>query len=99
MLTEKTYASINDEALATIFAMAQQNSIKLACQLIFEQTLYVRCVLYEIIGVTHFYVSRALPIISRFGIAVDRDNMDLFREHVKMALRFLPFWNLVSKPT
>ena len=41
LLTEKTYASIKDETLATIFAMAQQNSMKLACQLTFEQTLYV----------------------------------------------------------
>ena len=40
-LTEKTYASMNDKTLATIFAMAQQNSMKLACQLTFEQTLYV----------------------------------------------------------
>ncbi len=41
LLTEKTYASIKDETLATIFAMAQQNSMKLACQLTFEQTLCV----------------------------------------------------------
>ncbi len=79
--------------------MAQQNSIKLACQLTFEQTLYVTCVSHEIIGVTHFYVSRALPIFSRLKVAVKRDNMDLFRGLVKMALRFLPFWNLVSKPS
>ncbi len=79
--------------------MAQQNSIKLACQLTFEQTLYVTCVLYEIIGETHFYISRALPIFSRLKVVVKRDNMDLFREYVEMALKFLPFWNLVSKPT
>jgi len=41
VLTEKTYASITDATLATIFVMAQQNSMKLACQLTFEQTLCV----------------------------------------------------------
>ncbi|KAF8501423.1 hypothetical protein F5888DRAFT_1941069 [Russula emetica] len=36
LLTKKTFEAINDETLATIFAMAQQNSIKLACQQIFK---------------------------------------------------------------
>ncbi len=79
--------------------MAQQNSMKLACQLTFEQTLYVICVLYEIIGVTHFYVSRALPIFSRLTMAIKKNNTDLSRELVEIALKFLPFWNLVSMPT
>ncbi len=73
--------------------------MKLACQLTFEQTLYMICVLYEIIGVTHFYVSRALPIFSRLTMAIKKNNTDLSRELVEMALRFLPFWNLVSMPT
>ncbi|KAF8503440.1 hypothetical protein F5888DRAFT_1606351, partial [Russula emetica] len=41
LLTKKTFEAIKDETLATIFAMAQQNSIKLACQLTFESNLYV----------------------------------------------------------
>jgi hypothetical protein len=32
---------MKDETIATIFAMAQQNSMKLACQLTFKQNLYV----------------------------------------------------------
>src|SRR5712672_1759908 len=41
LLTKKTFEVIKDETLATIFAMAQQNSIKLACQMTFKQDLYV----------------------------------------------------------
>ncbi len=73
--------------------------MKLACQLTFEQTLYMICVLYEIIGVTHFYVSRALLIFSRLTMAIKKNNTDLSRELVEIALKFLPFWNLVSMPT
>jgi hypothetical protein len=40
LLTKKTFEAIKDETLATIFAMAQQNSMKLACQLTFKQNLY-----------------------------------------------------------
>ncbi|KAF8488242.1 hypothetical protein F5888DRAFT_1754081 [Russula emetica] len=36
LLTKKTFEAINDETLAIIFAMAQQNSIKLTCQQIFK---------------------------------------------------------------
>ncbi|KAF8497068.1 hypothetical protein F5888DRAFT_1700032, partial [Russula emetica] len=43
LLTKKTFEAINDETLATIFAMAQQNSIKLACQQIFKQV----CIFYK----------------------------------------------------
>ncbi|KAI0277388.1 hypothetical protein BGY98DRAFT_623455 [Russula aff. rugulosa BPL654] len=39
LLTKKTFEAIKNETLAIIFAMAQQNSMKLACQLIFEQNL------------------------------------------------------------
>ncbi|KAN0123467.1 hypothetical protein V8E52_002799 [Russula decolorans] len=39
LLTKKTFEAIKDETLAIIFAMAQQNSMKLACQLTFEQNL------------------------------------------------------------
>jgi len=38
LLTKKTFDAINDETLATIFAMAQQNSVKLACQLTLKKT-------------------------------------------------------------
>ncbi|KAF8499786.1 hypothetical protein F5888DRAFT_1611153, partial [Russula emetica] len=41
LLVTKTFEALNDEALASIFAMAQQNSMKLACQLTFKQNLYV----------------------------------------------------------
>jgi hypothetical protein len=41
LLTKKTFEAIKDETLAIIFAMAQQNSIKLACQFTFKQNLYV----------------------------------------------------------
>ena len=41
LLTKKTFEAIKDETLATIFALAQQNSIKFACQLTFKQNLYV----------------------------------------------------------
>jgi hypothetical protein len=41
LLTQKTFEAIKNETLATIFAMAQQNSMKLACQLTFKQNLYV----------------------------------------------------------
>ncbi|KAI0269576.1 hypothetical protein BGY98DRAFT_1190297, partial [Russula aff. rugulosa BPL654] len=37
LLTKKTFEAIKNETLAIIFAMAQQNSMKLACQLIFKQ--------------------------------------------------------------
>ncbi|KAF8502139.1 hypothetical protein F5888DRAFT_1918820 [Russula emetica] len=39
LLTRKTFEAIKDEGLANVFAMAQQNSIKLACQLTFKQNL------------------------------------------------------------
>ncbi|KAF8495150.1 hypothetical protein F5888DRAFT_1616146 [Russula emetica] len=39
LLTEKTHKAIKDETLAIIFAMAQQNSMKLACQLTFKQSM------------------------------------------------------------
>ncbi|KAF8505406.1 hypothetical protein F5888DRAFT_432629 [Russula emetica] len=39
LITEKTYEAIKDETLATIFAMAQQNFMKLACQLTFKQNI------------------------------------------------------------
>jgi len=39
LLTKKTFEAIKDETLAIIFAMAQQNSMKLACQLTFKQNL------------------------------------------------------------
>jgi len=39
LLTKKTFEAIKDETLATIFALAQQNSIKLGCQLTFKQNL------------------------------------------------------------
>ncbi|KAN0115608.1 hypothetical protein V8E52_006727, partial [Russula decolorans] len=41
LLTKKTFEAIKDETLAIIFIMAQQNSIKLACQFTFKQNLYV----------------------------------------------------------
>jgi hypothetical protein len=41
LLTKKTFEAIKNETLAIIFIMAQQNSIKLACQLTFKQNLYV----------------------------------------------------------
>ena len=41
LLTKKTFEAIQDETLATIFIMAQQNSMKLACQLTFKQNVYV----------------------------------------------------------
>jgi hypothetical protein len=41
LLTKKTFEAIKDETLATIFIMAQQNSIKLACKFAFKQNLYV----------------------------------------------------------
>ena len=41
LLTKKTFEAIKDETLANIFVMAQQNSIKLACQMTFKQDLYV----------------------------------------------------------
>ena len=41
LLTKKTFEAIKDETLASIFIMAQQNSIKFACQLTFKQNLYV----------------------------------------------------------
>ena len=41
LLTKKTFEAIKDETLAIIFIMAQQNSMKLACQLTFKQNLYV----------------------------------------------------------
>ncbi|KAF8502134.1 hypothetical protein F5888DRAFT_1669478, partial [Russula emetica] len=37
LLIKKTFEAIKDETLAIIFAMAQQNSMKLACQLTFKQ--------------------------------------------------------------
>jgi hypothetical protein len=41
LLTEKTFEAIKDETLAIIFAMAQQNSMKFACQLTFRRNLCV----------------------------------------------------------
>jgi hypothetical protein len=41
LLTKKTFEAIKNETLAIIFIMAQQNSIKLTCQLTFKQNLYV----------------------------------------------------------
>ena len=42
LLTKKTFEAIKNETLATIFAMAQQNSIKFGeCELTFKQDLYV----------------------------------------------------------
>jgi hypothetical protein len=41
LLTKKTFEAIKNKTLAIIFIMAQQNSIKLACQLTFKQNLYV----------------------------------------------------------
>ncbi len=56
-------------------------------------------VLHKIMGITHLYVSRMLPIPSSLEVAINWDNMDPSRKLVNMALRFLPFWNLVSEPT
>jgi len=39
LLTKKTFEAIKDETLTNIFARAQQNSLKLACQLTFKQNL------------------------------------------------------------
>jgi hypothetical protein len=39
LLAQRTSEAIKDETLATIFGMAQQNSMKLACQIIFKQNL------------------------------------------------------------
>jgi hypothetical protein len=39
LLTEKTFEAVKDETLAIIFAMAQQNSMKFACQCTFKQNL------------------------------------------------------------
>ena len=41
LLVKKTFEAIKDITLVTNFAMAQQNSIKLACQMTFKQDLYV----------------------------------------------------------
>ena len=48
LLTKKTFEAIKDETLATIFIMAQQNSMKFACQLTFKQNLYVHFYKYYI---------------------------------------------------
>jgi len=50
LLAEKTHASITDETLATIFAMSQQNSKKLACQLTFKWILCVYFIGHESMG-------------------------------------------------
>ena len=73
--------------------MAQQNSIKLACQLTFKQNLYV-----YLINILSYliYIFRAQPILSKLKMATKTDNTASYMELVDKGLEFLPFWNLVS---
>jgi hypothetical protein len=72
--------------------MAQQNSMKLACQLTFKQNLYVYFI-YTVLYHIYLYVFRA-SIFSRLRMA--NNKAALYEHLVDMGLKFLPFWNSVS---
>jgi hypothetical protein len=75
--------------------MAQQNSIKFACQLIFKQNLYVY-IINTIIFNIYIYIFRAFNF-SKFKMAIKIDNIEtLYNQYIDNTLRLLPFWNLVS---
>ena len=80
--------------MAILFAMAQQNSIKLGCQLTFKQNLYV----YLIIS---YYLYINIFRSQTFSVKIDMQssitNTILYYKYfVYHSLIFLPFWNLVS---
>jgi len=74
--------------------MAQQNSMKLACQLTFKQNLYVYFI--NIISHLSFIFLRAQSILSRLKMATKINNTTALYDLVDEGLKFLPFWNLVS---
>ncbi|KAF8495734.1 hypothetical protein F5888DRAFT_1709611 [Russula emetica] len=80
LLTKKTFEAINDETLVTIFAMAQQNSIKLACQQIFKFKDDIALSIFS-----------KLKMATKTN-----DTANLYEHFVDMSLRFLPFWSTVS---
>jgi hypothetical protein len=87
---------MKDETLATIFAMAQQNSMKFACQLTFKQNLYVYFI-DIILHLLYLYILRTQSILSKLKLATKMENTAALYEHlVDRGLKFLPFWNLVS---
>ena len=74
--------------------MAQQNSMRVACELTFRQTMYVYYINYII---SNFIFFRAQPILSKLKMATKVDNIAILCEDfVNKGLKYLPFWNLVS---
>jgi hypothetical protein len=73
--------------------MAQQNSIRLACELTFKQNLYVYLI---IIILWLFYVFRASNIFKLNKAAKMDNEAVLYKYLINKGLKFLPFWNFVS---
>ncbi|KAF8498202.1 hypothetical protein F5888DRAFT_1923063 [Russula emetica] len=83
LLTKKTFEAINDETLATIFAMAQQNSIKLAYQQLFKFKDNIAQSIFS-----------KLKMATKTN-----DIADLYEYFIDKSLRFLPFWNMCELPS
>ena len=87
---------MNDKNLAPIFAMAQQNSMKFACQLTFKQILYVYFI-NIILHLLFICIFRAQPILLKLKMAIKIDKTAALYKHlVDTGLKLLPSWNLVS---